>query len=60
MSVSILIFDDNNVECEESFLGNLILFSTVLNVTVAPDDAEIFIQDNDSKHFCKSLYFLLI
>ena len=34
------------------------MLSTGLNVTVAPNEAEIFIQDNDSKHFLKSLFIL--
>ena len=39
-------------------MGSLNVLSTSVNVTVAPNEAEIFIQDNDSKHFRKSLFIL--
>ena len=42
---------------EESFFVSLNLVSTGLNVLVAPEEADIFILDNDSKHFHKSLLF---
>ena len=58
--ISIPIVEDNMSEDEESFLGILNLLSTGLNVSVAPDEAEIFIQDNDSKPFHKSLFIFFL
>ena len=59
LPVSILVVEDNIAEEEESFLGNLRLLSTGLSVTVMPQEAEIFIVDNDSKNFHNFLLILL-
>ena len=58
VSISIPIVDDNIAEGVESFLGSLPLLPTTLSVSASPDEAEIFIQDDDSKIFCAYFHFL--
>ena len=49
ISKTISIVNDNIAESIESFFGSLSLQPTGLNVSVSPDQAEIYITDNDGK-----------
>ena len=47
--ITISITNDGIAENIESFFGSLSLQPTALNVSVSPDQAEVFITDNDGK-----------
>ena len=50
VDITIPIIDDDITETLESFFGSLTLLPTNLNVSVTPNQAEIFITDNNRKN----------
>ena len=49
VDITTSIIDDNITEAVESFFVNLTLLLTNLNVSVTPNQTEIFITDNNRK-----------
>ena len=51
IQVQILIVDDSESESVENFLANLTMITDDVNVEIIPDQATIFITDNDGKNY---------